>query len=207
MPTVRPATALAVLLVLASCASACGSRSGSGSGSGSGSDKASTEPPSDKAFTEPPPCNPEGGQPISEATLKAVLARNGIRLYRDDRCLHFRGPNAPPPDPNAIPRNPNAPQATLSNTRDSLEYDRIVSEEGHILCEVERGHRYNFIPRLERIKYEGDEETELRALNVSCAIYPESPEQIDALAAALLQLPGVRPERAEDERDTFTPGS
>ena len=89
MPTVRPATALAVLLVLAGCTSACGS----GSGSRSGSDKASTEPPPDKAFTEPPPCNPEGGQPISEATLKAVLARSGIRLYRDDRCEEFRDPN------------------------------------------------------------------------------------------------------------------
>ena len=121
--------------------------------------------------------HPEQGRPISEATLKEVLAQRGIRLYRDDRCETFRNPDAPAPDPNETPRNPSAPQATLRNSRDSLEYDRIVSEEGDIFCEVDRGERYNFIARLERIKYEGDEETELRALNVSCTIYPDSPEQ------------------------------
>jgi hypothetical protein len=115
--------------------------------------------------------------------LKAVLARSGVHLYRDDRCETFRNPNAPP-------RNPNAPQATLRNSRDSLEYDRIVSEEGDIFCSVER--RDTFGAKLERIKYEGDEETHLRALNVLCTIYPDSPEQIDALADALLRLPGVR---------------
>jgi hypothetical protein len=143
-----------------------------------------------RTLTEPPPCNPERGQPISEATLKAVLARSGVHLYRDDRCETYRDPNAPTPDPSAPPRNPNAPQATLRNSRDSLEYDRTVSDEGDIFCEVER--RDTFGAKLERIKYEGEEETHLRALNVMCTIYPDSPEQIDALAEALLRLPGVR---------------
>jgi hypothetical protein len=39
---------------------------------------------------------------------------------------------------------------------------------------------------------QSDEETHLRALNVLCTIYPETPEQIDALATALSELPGVR---------------
>jgi hypothetical protein len=39
-----------------------------------------------------------------------------------------------------------------------------------------------------RIKYEGDEETHLEIFNVSCAIYPNSPEQVDALEAALRRL-------------------
>jgi hypothetical protein len=69
--------------------------------------------------------------------------------------------------------------------------DRIVSDEGYILCDVLRD-RFGGGPKLERIKYEGDEETHLRTLNISCTIYPDSPEQIDALAAGLLQLPGVR---------------
>jgi hypothetical protein len=63
------------------------------------------------------------------------------------------------------PPNLNAPQATLRNSRDSLEYDRVVSEEGDIFCEVER--RDALGPKLERIKYEGDEETHIRALNVN----------------------------------------
>lgn len=150
----------------------------------------------DRAFTEPPPCNPEQGRPISEATLKAVLARHDIHLYRDDRCETFRNPEAPPPDPGAPPHNPNAPQATLGNTRNSLEYDRVVSAQGFILCELYRGGpvgaRQRRATRVRRIKYEGDEETHLGIFNVSCSIYPDSPEQIDALEAALRQLRRVR---------------
>jgi hypothetical protein len=146
----------------------------------------------DRALTEPPPCNPEQARPISETTLKAVLARSGIHLYRDDRCEEFRNPDEPPPDPKATPRNPNAPQATLRNTRNSLDYDRVVSTEGDIFCELYRGGplepSQRRVTRLRRIKYEGDEETHLGIFNVACAIYPESPDQIDRLAAALLHL-------------------
>jgi hypothetical protein len=171
METVRPVVALALMALLAGC------------GKQSRIDLASTE-------SEPPPCNPERGQPISEARLKAVLARRGIHLYRDDRCETFRNPNAPAPDPNAIPRNPNAPQATLGNTRNSDDYDRVVSTQGDIYCELYR--RDLFGSKLERIKYEGDEETQLRILNVGCAIYPDSPDQIDTFAAALLHLRGAK---------------
>jgi len=66
----------------------------------------------------------------------------------------------------------------------------VVSAQGDIFCEVERRDTYG--AKLERLKYQGDEETHLRALNVSCTIYPDSPEQIDALADALIALPGVR---------------
>jgi hypothetical protein len=46
--------------------------------------------------------------------------------------------------------------------------------------------------KLERIKYEGDQETHLSALNISCTIYPDSPAQIKALSEALARLPGVK---------------
>lgn len=170
MPPVGRLAALAVLALVTGCAQ-------------------ETQAERSQSATEPPPCNPEQGRPVSEATLRAVLAQRGIRLYRDDRCENFRNPDAPAPDPNETPRNPNAPQATLSNIRDSLD-DRLVAEEGHIFCGVERG--VNSGATVVRIKYPGDEETHLRVLNIFCSIYPDAPEHIDALADALAQLPGAR---------------
>ena len=170
MPAVQRLAALVVLALVTGCAQ-------------------ETQKDRSKSAAEPPPCNPERGRPISEATLKKVLAQRGIRLYRDDRCLEFQNPNAPAPDPNATPRNPNAPQATLRNSRDSLEGKRVFSEEGDIFCDVYKKDTAG--AKLERIKYEGDEETHMEVLNVTCTIYPDSPEQIDALADALAQLPGV----------------
>jgi hypothetical protein len=135
-----------------------------------------------QGLTEPAPCSPGQGRPISEATLKAVFAQRGIQLRRDDRCETFRNPNTQRLDPKA-------PLATLRNTTEADDYDRVVSTQGDILCQLERQN--SFGTKLERLKYEGDQETHLRTLNVLCTIYPEAPEQIDALAAALLQLPGV----------------
>ena len=172
MDTVKPAIALASMALLAGC----------------GQQQAET----DRAASEPPPCNPERAAPISEATLKRIFARDGIHLYRDDRCAEFREPDEPPPDPSATPHNPNAPQATLRNSRSSIEYDRVSSTEGDIFCELYRGHRLEpgqrRATRLRRIRYEGDEETHLSFFNVDCTIYPESPGQVDSLAAALLHL-------------------
>lgn len=134
-------------------------------------------------LTEPAPCSPGQGRPIREATLKAVLARRGIHLRRDDRCVTFRNPNTQRLDPKA-------PLATLRNSTEGDDYDQVVSTQGDIFCNLQR--RNTFGTKLERIKYEGDEETHLRTLNVGCTIYPGAPDQIDSLAAALLQLPGVR---------------
>jgi hypothetical protein len=134
-------------------------------------------------LTEPAPCSPGHAQPISEATLKAVFAQRGIQLRRDDRCETFRNPTTQRLDPRA-------PLVTLSNTSGAADYDQVVSTQGDIFCQLER--KNSFGRKLERLKYEGDEETHLRTLNVLCTIYPEAPEQINALAAALLQLPGVR---------------
>jgi hypothetical protein len=143
----------------------------------------------DRAFTEPPPCNPEPGRPITEATLKAVFARHGIRLYRDDSCEIFRNPNAPPPEADGPPRNPDAPQAMLQNCSDAIDCDPVFSAQGHIFCDVYReepiGDKQRRGTNVTRIKYEGDTETHLRIFNVDCAIYPDSPEQIDALAVAI----------------------
>jgi hypothetical protein len=89
-------------------------------------------------------------------------------------------------------RVPGAPQATFGNIRNSLENDRVTSTEGAILCELDRGGpvgpRQRRATRLRRIKYEGDQETHLGIFNVNCAIYPDSTEQVDRLAAALLDL-------------------
>jgi hypothetical protein len=156
----RPVATLAVVAVLSGCAQ--------------GTD-------TEEALTEPAPCRPGQGRPISEATLKAVLARRGIQLRRDDRCETFRNPNTQRLDPRS-------PLATLRNGAESDDND--VSIHGDIFCQVER--RRTFGPKLGRLRYEGDEETHLRALNVLCTIYPETPEQIDALATALSELPGVR---------------
>jgi hypothetical protein len=158
----RPVAALAVVALLSGCA-----------------EGTKTE----QAQTEPAPCSPGQARPISEATLKAVLAQRGIQLRRDDRCETFRNPNTQRLDPRA-------PLATLRNSGES---DEVVSSQGAIFCQVER--RDTFGPKLERLEYEGEEETHLRTLNVLCTIYPETPEQIDALAAALSQLPGVRDSR------------
>jgi hypothetical protein len=73
---------------------------------------------------------------------------------------------------------------------ESDDNDGVVTIQGDIFCQVER--RKTFGPKLGRLRYEGDEETHLRALKVLCTIYPETPEQIDALATALSELPGVR---------------
>jgi hypothetical protein len=171
MEVVRPVVVLALVALMAGCGE---------------------QTQTDRALTEPPPCNPEQAGPISEATLKRVFARDGIHLYRDDRCEEFRNPDDPPPDPKATPRNANAPQATLRNSRNSRDYDHVVSTEGDIFCELYRGGSLEpgqkRATRLRRIKYEGDEETHLGIFNVDCAIYPESPDQVDRLAAALLHL-------------------
>jgi hypothetical protein len=134
-------------------------------------------------LTEPAPCSPQRARPISEATLKAVFAQRRIQLRRDDRCETFRNPTTQRLDPKA-------PLVTLSNTSGAADYDQVVSTQGDIFCQLER--KNSFGRKLERRKYEGDEETHLRTLNVLCTIHPEAPEQINALAAALLQLPGVR---------------
>jgi hypothetical protein len=162
MATMRPVATLAVVAVLSGCAQG-------------------TE--TEEALTEPAPCSPGQGRPIREATLKAVLARRGIQLRRDDRCETFRNPNTQRLDPRS-------PLATLRNGAESDDNDGVVSIQGDIFCQVER--RKTFGPKLGRLRYKGDEETHLRALNVLCTIYPETPEQIDALATALSELPGVR---------------
>jgi hypothetical protein len=173
MPPVRQLAALAAALVAVA----------------TGCDQPTQADPS-RSATELPPCNPEQGRPISEARLKTVLAQRSIHLYRDDRCETYRNPEAPPPDPNAPPRTPNAPQATLRNSRDSVEGGRVFSKQGDIFCDVYKKDRVG--AKLERIKYEGDQETHLSALNISCTIYPDAPAQIDALAEALAHLPGVK---------------
>jgi hypothetical protein len=160
MVTMRP-VALAVVAILSGCAQ---------------------ETETEQALAEPAPCSPGRGRPISEATLKAVLAHRGIQLRRDDRCDTFRNPSTRRLDPKA-------PLATLRNSAED-DSDWAVSTQGDIFCQIER--RNAFGTKLERRKYEGEEETHLRTLNVLCTIYPETPEQIDALAAALSQLPGVR---------------
>jgi hypothetical protein len=138
----------------------------------------------DRVNAEPPPCDPERSRPVGEARLKAVLERHGIHLYRDDRCEEFKDLGGD--------LVPGAPQATLGNVRNSREYDRVVSTEGQIFCELDLGgpigSRQRRATRLTRIKYEGDEETHLGIFNVTCAIYPDSPGQVDRLAAALLDL-------------------
>lgn len=160
----RPAVALALMALL----TGCGER----------------ERQADPAPTEPPPCSPGRSQPISEATLKSVLAKHGIHLYRDDRCEEFKDPDGNP--------LPDAPRATFGNSRSSLDYDRVASTEGFILCELHRGGpvgiKQRRATRVQRIKYEGDEETHLSVLNVDCAIYPDSPEQIERLEAGLSDL-------------------
>lgn len=149
------------------------------------------ETKTNRAIAEPPPCSAKPGRPISEAKLRGVLAKRGIHLYRVDNCSWFRDPDRP----NA-PADPNTPVAMLGNLWDESrtdDYDRIVSAQGFIICSVWR--KLAGGEKVERVKYEGDEETHLRALNISCAIYPDSTAQIDALAAGLAGLPGVRIQR------------
>jgi hypothetical protein len=150
-----------------------------------------TEAP--RAIKEAPRCHPGPGRPITEATLKAALANRGIKLYRIDNCPSYRDPDLPPPGPNEPP-DPKEPLVALGNLWDhssSDDYDREVSAHGFIYCYV---HRKSFRDgeRFERVKYEGDEETHMSIHNILCIIYPDSTEQIDALAAGLLHLPGTR---------------
>lgn len=150
------------------------------------------ESTSDGAIKEAAACHPGQGRPITEVTLKEVLAKRGFHLYRIDDCPSYRNPDLPPPPPGEPP-DEREPLAVLGNLWDGSspdDYDRIVSDQGFISCHVLRD-RFAGGPRLERVKYEGDEETHLDTLNISCVIYPDSAKQVEALVVGLLHLPGV----------------
>lgn len=121
---------------------------------------------------EPPPCRPDRGAPITEPELKAALDAEGIRLLRDSDC--------------------SGDELELSNITDAVPYeqeDAIMASEGRIFCEL---YPEGSSPRIERFVWRNDPDpTYLDVLNVSCAIYPETREQTDALEQALRRLPGV----------------
>jgi hypothetical protein len=104
--------------------------------------------------------------------LKVALDAEGIRLLRDSDC--------------------SGDELELSNLTDAVPYkqeDVIRASEGHIFCDL---YPEGSSPRIERFVWRNDPDpTYLDVLNVSCAIYPETREQTDALEQALRRLPGV----------------
>jgi hypothetical protein len=110
MAAMRPVAALVVAALISGCAQA-------------------TE--TEQAGTEPAPCSPGQARPISEVTLRAVLAQRGIQLRRDGRCETFRNPNTQRLDPRA-------PLATLRNGAGSDDNDGAVSVQGDIFGRTAR---------------------------------------------------------------------
>ena len=123
---------------------------------------------------EPRACRPGRGSPVDEQELRRALASEGIKLYRDDRCY-------------------GASLSTLSNITTSLPYEEeraVRASEGSIFCDISA--RNIFGPQMERFVWRNDPTpTELRVLNVSCSIYPETRAQTDRLERALRRLSGV----------------
>jgi hypothetical protein len=133
---------------------------------------------------EPPPCRPGDGAPITEKSLKAALAAEGIRLLRRSDCLGDE-------------------LVLLSNLTDAVPYqqeDAIMASEGHVFCELYPTAVAS--RRIERFVWRNDSDpTHLYVLNVACSIYPEDQRQTDALEGALRRLPGV------SNRPTTVPSS
>ena len=117
-------------------------------------------------------CRPDVGSPITERELKAALAAEGIRLLRDSDCSGY--------------------EVELSNITDAVPYEEegaIRASEGRIFCGVSPE---GSSARIERFVWRNDPDpTNLRVLNITCDIYPQSREQTDVLEKALRRLPGV----------------
>jgi hypothetical protein len=152
----RPLLTLAVLAPLA-----CGCAGGASPGAG-------------ETSAEPPPCRQGVGTPITERALKAALAAEGIRLYRERDCFADE-------------------LVLLSNLTDAVpdeQEDEIMASQGHILCGLHSAGASS--RRVERFVWRNDPDpTYVRVLNVSCAIYPENHRQTDTLERAIRRLPGV----------------
>ena len=122
---------------------------------------------------EPPPCRPDAGAPITERELKAALAAEGIRLFRERDCLGDE-------------------LVLLSNLTDAVPYEQedvIRASEGHIICEL---YPTGSSRRIERFVWRNDPDpTYLDVLNVTCSIYPERRQQTDVLERAIRRLQGV----------------
>lgn len=119
----------------------------------------------------------ERGAPVTLAKLVEVFRANGITLdINQRRCEH--------------------PDATDSDATNfgpsSIERDKQVARtEGDVLCDV--GVMSDSVGRkIEVVKYDGDEETNLRVLNVQCSVYPYDAEsetaQVGRVRDALEEL-------------------
>jgi hypothetical protein len=108
-------------------------------------------------------------RPISVHSLIATANAHGISLERDPDCSAYIG---------------GVDAASNVVDTDSGEYDEITSREGHVLCEL-GDDPLRDLERVRRTKYPEDEETSFDVANVSCTIYPERPEHVDQLQAAL----------------------
>jgi hypothetical protein len=106
-----------------------------------------------------------------EALLRAAN-QEGVTLKRDPSCGGSQ---------NSIESASNI----LSGTNDD---DGVSGREGHVICDVEDRPFDSGPFKVFRTKYPTDQETYFSVANISCAIYPSSPEQIERLAAAFQRL-------------------
>jgi hypothetical protein len=122
---------------------------------------------------EPRKCRAGSAAPISERALERALSGKGIQLYSNhENCA-----------PDAL--------FALSNTAIPYEeQDAVVASEGEIFCDLYGANEFG--ARIERFVWRNDPKpTNVRVLNVDCAIYPESTADTDRLEDAIRQLSGV----------------
>jgi hypothetical protein len=100
------------------------------------------------------------GRPVTPAHLVRVFRSHGIHLEINQRKC--RKGNQDAGDADATNLGPKAIRTTAG----------VNDVEGMILCDVATHSRFG--DRVEVIKYETDEETYVRTLNVNCSVYPTS---------------------------------
>ena len=120
-------------------------------------------------------------QPIQVSELVRVFRKHGLQMFDDPECGEVTIQR----------RASNAPQfgagAPLS------DYDDVKQTQGYINCDL-LALPVNPLQPVERIKYEGDEETQFRFGNVLCFIYPHPDserEQVERLRRAAADLARV----------------
>jgi hypothetical protein len=110
--------------------------------------------------------------PVKPKELISVFRKHGVSLARE-----------------GCSSRPSIAQASNMTTHYLSQEEAITKREGDVICHLEPGL---IGPSVRRIRYEGEQETRLDALNVACAVYPSddahAEQQITRVLRALAEL-------------------